>query len=153
MENYTEPTQSATAPSPLTEELRGKASTAMVLSIVGLALLILPGFNIPGLVLSIIGLSMAVKNRKLAAANGIPEHSNNNAAFVCGLIGVIVHGLLFVFAVLGIILLLVVGVSFLNVAGPSVGEMLTESAPAIHDAIRDMLPPVESVIRGFIGLW
>lgn len=148
MESYIDPAQGA----PSAEEMhRGKATTAMVLAIIGLALLILPSFNLGGLVLSIIGLCMAVKNRRFAAANGLTENGNNTAAFICGLIGVIVNGLMTLFILFGVILLLVVGVSLLNVAGPTIGDIFSENAPAIHDAIEGLLPIVESAIPGLFG--
>lgn len=159
MESYTDPTQTnaeqqqASVVAPSAEELhRGKATTAMVLAIVGLALLLVPGLNLAGIVLSIIGLSMAVKNRKFAEANGVKENSNNTAAFVCGLIGVIVNGLLLLFVVFVVILTLAVGVTLISAVGPAAGNAIAESAPAIQDALEGMLPAVESMITGFAGL-
>ena len=152
MEGYTDPAQSTVVVSPLEEEHRGKATTAMVLSIIGLALLVLPGLNLPGLVLSIIGLCMAVKNRKLAAANGFKENGNNSAAFVCGLIGVIVNGALCVIIVLAICLFLALSVTAVSTFGPSIGDAITEGLPAVQDAIESALPLVESVVTGVFGL-
>lgn len=152
MENYTAPERPSVVITSPEDEHRNKATTAMILAIVGLALLILPGLNLVGLVLSIVGLSMAVKNRKLAAANGFKECANNNTAFICGLIGVILHGLLFVLVVLAVILFLVLGVTAMSVGAPVIEDIITENAPAIQDAIENALPAVESMMTGFLGL-
>lgn len=152
MEGYTDPANANAAVPSAEETHRGKATTAMVLAIVGLALLLVPGFNIAGVVLSIIGLSMAVKNRKFAQVNGLKENSNNSTAYVCGLIGVIVNGLLVLFVVFSVILLLALGVTLFSAVGPTVGEVIAENAPAMRDAIESALPAVESMITGFAGL-
>ncbi len=152
MENFTAPAQATVVIEPLEAEHRNKATTAMILSIVGLALLILPGLNVAGLALSIIGLCIAVKNRKLAVQNGFKECGNNNAAFICGLVGVILHGLLFVIIVLAIVLFLALGTAAISVGAPAISDIITENAPALQDAIESALPAVESAITGFFGL-
>ena len=62
------------------------AVTAMVLSIIGL---VITWFPIVGLVLSIVGFSIARSNRRYAAEHGLKENSMNEAGYVCGLIGLI----------------------------------------------------------------
>jgi small-conductance mechanosensitive channel len=62
------------------------AVTAMVLGIVGL---VITWFPIVGLVLSIVGFSVARSNRRYAAEHGLKENSMNEAGYVCGLIGLI----------------------------------------------------------------
>lgn len=152
MEDYQESTQTTTVIPSAEEAHRSKATTAMVLSIIGLALLIIPGLNLAGLVLSIIGLTMAVKNRKLAAANGFKECSNNATAYVCGLIGVIVNGAMILLVLLAVLFIIAIGVTAVTAMGPDLGQAITESAPAVQDAIEGMLPTAESMIPGLFGL-
>ena len=73
------------------------AVTAMVLGIVGLVITWLP---IAGLVLSIVGFSIARSNRRFAAEHGLKENSMNEAGYVCGLIGLIAGILTIILTVL-----------------------------------------------------
>ena len=76
------------------EQHRKDAVTAMVLGIVGLALAWLGVFTIATLILSIIALVRAKKNREFAQSIGIPEASQNRAGFICGLIGLILSAII-----------------------------------------------------------
>ena len=90
---------------PLTPEQQThnkSAVTAMVLSIVGL---VITWFPIAGLVLSIVGFSIARSNRRYATEHGLKENSMNEAGYVCGLVGMIAGIVVIVLTVL-----LVVGV-------------------------------------------
>ena len=73
------------------------AVTAMVLGIVGL---VITWFPIAGLVLSIVGFSIARSNRRFAAEHGLKENSMNEAGYVCGLIGLIAGILTIILTVL-----------------------------------------------------
>ena len=73
------------------------AVTAMVLGIVGL---VITWFPVVGLVLSIVGFSIARSNRLYAAEHGFKENSMNEAGYVCGLIGMIAGILMIVLTVL-----------------------------------------------------
>ena len=149
MENYTQ----STVVIPNAEETHHKkASTAMVLSIIGLALFILPGLNLVGIVLSIIGFVQSVNNRRFAAENAIKEDSQNAAGYVCGLIGIIAGGLSVLALIVIVLLVIVAGISFLTYAAPAVGATITESAPYIEDALESALPGVMSRIAPFLSL-
>lgn len=76
------------------------AVTAMVLGIVGL---VITWFPIVGLVLSIVGFSIARSNRRFAAQHGLKENSMNEAGYVCGLIGLIAGILALVVTILFIV--------------------------------------------------
>ena len=89
------------------EQHKKDAVTAMVLGIVGLSLAWLGVFTIATLILSIIALVRAKKNREFAQSAGIPEVSQNKAGFICGLIGLILSAvILFAGIVLCIVLFL-----------------------------------------------
>ena len=126
-----------------------KATTAMVLSIIGLALFILPGFNVVGLVLSIVGFVQSNKNRRFAAENGIAENNMNTTGFVCGLIGIIIGSLSVLFFLVIISLVITAIFSAAAFSAPYVGEIITESMPIISDAIEGALPGAMSTIRAF----
>jgi len=83
------------------------AVTAMVLGIVGL---VITWFPIAGLVLSIVGFSIARSNRRYAAEHGLKENSMNEAGYVCGLIGLIA-------GILTIILTVIIVVGVVGFAG------------------------------------
>lgn len=76
------------------------AVTAMVLGIVGL---VITWFPIAGLVLSIVGFSIARSNRRFAAEHGLKENSMNEAGYVCSLIGLIAGILTIILTVLVVI--------------------------------------------------
>ncbi len=78
---------------------RQKSTTAMILSIIGLAVFFLPVVNIAGLVLSVIGLVRSRKSQAYARENGIPECGENSAAFICGIVGIILN-VIVIFALL-----------------------------------------------------
>lgn len=128
-----------------------KASTAMILSIIGLALFVLPGFNLIGLVLSIIGLVKSCKNRTFAKTNAIKEHDMNVAGFVCGLIGVIASGISIV-AVFVAIAALGSFIFSAVAAAPYVSDAIEKVVPYINDAIEGTLPATLSVIRAFFAM-
>lgn len=128
----------------------GRATTALVLSIISLAVFLLPGLNIAGLVLAIVGFSMACKNRKYAAANSVPECGNNNGAYICGLIGIIVNGLSILLTLLGILFFILLSATAVTAFGPSVSDALNEGMPALEDILSGALPAVESVVRGLL---
>lgn len=88
---------------PLTPEQQThnkSALTAMVLGIVGL---VSTWFPVVGLVLSIVGFSIARSNRRYAAAHGLKENSMNEAGYVCGLIGLIAGIVVIILTVLVIV--------------------------------------------------
>ena len=94
MEQYT---------APLTPEQQShnkQSVTAMVLGIVGL---VITWFPIAGLVLSIVGFSIARSNRRFAAEHGLKENSMNEAGYVCGLIGLIAGILTIILTVLVVV--------------------------------------------------
>ena len=141
-----------TAPvvTPESETHRKKASTAMVLSIIGLSLFILPGLNLVGLVLSIIGLVQSCGNRRFAADHGLEEDGMNKTGFICGLIGVIAGGLS---ALATLFLLLFVGITAVSLFSsviPHMSESVTEAMPYIQDAIEEQLPGALNMIFPFL---
>lgn len=90
------------------------ATTAMILSIVGLGLTLLPALNIAGFILSIIGYVRSRSNRAFAATQGIAENNMNSAGYVCGLIGVIAGAVTIVVTILCLVLFCAVAGSFIN---------------------------------------
>ena len=81
------------------EQHKKDAVTAMVLGIVGLALVWYGVFTIGTLILSIIALARSRKNREFAQSIGIAEAGQNKAGFICGLIGLILS-VAFLFALI-----------------------------------------------------
>ena len=128
----------------------GRATTALVLSIIGLVVFFLPGLNVAGLVLAIVGFTMAKKNRKYAADNGVTECGNNNGAYVCGLIGIVVNSLTVLLVLLGIIFFIALSVTAVTAFAPSVNDAISEGVPALEDILSGALPAVESVVRGLL---
>jgi len=88
-----------------------EALTSLILGIGGLIMAWLPLFNIPGLVLSIISLVKANKNKEYAMENHIPEKGMNVAGKWCGLFGIIFCGVMILFCIFLFVLILVVGAS------------------------------------------
>ncbi len=85
---------------PLTPEQQThnkSAVTAMVLGIVGL---VITWFPVAGLVLSIVGFSIARSNRRYATEHGFKENSMNEAGYVCGLVGLVAGILTIVITIL-----------------------------------------------------
>ncbi len=141
----------ATVVSSAEETHNKKATAAMVLSIIGLALFILPGFNVVGLVLSIVGFVQSNKNRKFAAQNGFTENSMNTTGFVCGLIGIIIGGISVLFFLVIFSVVIAAIFSAAAFAAPHVGQIITESMPVISDAFESALPGAMGMIRAFIA--
>ncbi len=81
------------------------ALTALILSIIGLAIFFLPVGNIAGLVLSIIGLTKSRTNRIYARENDLTESGQNSAAWICGLIGTILNAFTIIMMILALIAL------------------------------------------------
>ena len=73
------------------------ATTAMVLGILGDVCFLPPLMNLAGLVLSILALTRANKNRNFARDNGITEDGKNIAGRWCGIIGIALNGLSILF--------------------------------------------------------
>jgi len=69
------------------------ATTAMVLGILGDVCFFPPLLNLVGLVLSILALTRANKNRRFARENGITEDGKNIAGRWCGIAGIVMNGL------------------------------------------------------------
>lgn len=90
------------------------ASTAMILSIVGVVLVWAPVLNLAGLILSIIGFVRSKDNRAFAAANGFMESNTNTAGYVCGLVGIITGAVTILLTILMIGLLLAVAGGIYN---------------------------------------
>ena len=113
------------------EFYRQKATTAMVLSIVGVAVFFIPVGNIAGLVLSIIGLVKSRKSQMYARENGIPECGQNSAAFICGIVGIVLNSLvilLMVFIIAAASWLIVRTVSSTVSPAFSLGEFAVSNA-------------------------
>ena len=128
-----------------------KATVAMILSIIGLGLFVLPGLNLAGLVLSIIGFVKSTKNRSFAHENGLTEDHPNSAGYICGLIGIIAGGLSVLAVIVAVTLFIVLGITAITMAGPSIGAAITESAPFIEDALENAMPGVMSAIAPFLA--
>ncbi len=106
MDSYYEPDQERNVGDAEKRELHQQnALTALILSIIGLAIFFLPVGNIAGLVLSIIGWTKSRTNRIYARENGLTESGQNSAAWVCGLIGTILNAFTIIIMVLAMIAL------------------------------------------------
>ena len=123
------------APSPAEAEHKQRATTAMILGIIGVSIFFLPIVNIAGFVLSIIALVKAKENRRFAEQNGIKENGMNTAGYICGICGIIAGALgvlITILAILAVIGLVAVTVS---AAGPEIGEAIQEAVPYIEGAM------------------
>ena len=129
---------------PPQEEHHRQSVTAMVLSIIGLAIFFLPIANIAGLVLSIIGFIKAKNNRQFALQNGIAEDNLNTTGYVCGLIGIIVGGIGVALTLFGIFALL--GLITLAVTTTTATDMLSQAAPAIGEIVKNILTDVAAAL-------
>ena len=97
MENNPNPTDiMASTPS---EQHRKEAIPAMILGIISLALSWEGVSSIAALVLAIIGLSRARKNRAYARSMGLAECGQNSAGYICNLIGLIISIVAIVFVI------------------------------------------------------
>ena len=134
--NNTQP-GAAAAPvlSPTEQAHKEKATTAMVLGIIGVSIFFLPIINIAGFVLSIIALVKAKENRRFALDNGIKENGMNTAGYICGIIGIIVGALSLLVTIL--IIIAVVGL---------VAVTVSSATPAVIDALEQSLPYMEGAI-------
>lgn len=135
---------------PAQTEHQSKANTALILGIVGLVLALVPVLVLPGLVVSIVGLVTSVKNRKLAAENAFVESGSNKGGFVCSLIGVILGGL----HILAVVMLLALGLTIVSavVSSPAGAAAISESIPALSDAIEGVAPGALSAIVPLLPL-
>lgn len=100
--------------SPELEQHRSSATVAMVLGILGDVLFFPPVINVAGLVLSILALVRANKNRRFALDYAITEDGKNIAGRWCGIAGIVLNALsilfwLFVIAVAVIAALIFAG--------------------------------------------
>lgn len=98
---------------PLTrEELdhRDRASSAMILGIIGVALFYWPVLSIASIVLGAIALRRSMKNRDDARAAGVKECGMNVAGYVSGLVSVIGGSLVTLFY----LVILFAGVAFVS---------------------------------------
>jgi hypothetical protein len=116
---------------PVQEEYRQKCVTAMVLSIVGAAVFFLPVINIAGLILSIIGFKKSRENRAFAASNSLSENSTNTAAYVCGLVGIILESASILLLVLGLVLLGFITTTVVTAAVPPAASVIAGLIPIL----------------------
>ncbi len=134
------------------EQHRRAATTAMVFSIVGVAIFFLPIINIAGFILSIIGFVKAKNNRLLAERNRIPENNMNTAAYIIGIIGIIAGAIGVLIVILSIVLFgALIGVALTNttVIADSVTRALPElgtSVGAVLDAVNNLLGTISSIL-------
>ena len=129
------PAPAAAVLSPAEAEHKQKATTVMILGIIGVSIFFLPIVNITGFVLSIIALVKAKENRRYAEQNGIKENGMNTAGYICGICGIIAGALgvlLTILAILAVIGLVAVTVS---AAGPEIGDAIQEVVPYIEGAM------------------
>ena len=106
MDSYYEPDQERNDGEAEKRELHQQnALTALILSIIGLAIFFLPVGNIAGLVLSITGLTKSRTTRIYARENDLTESGQNSAAWICGLIGTILNAFTIIMMVLALIAL------------------------------------------------
>ena len=83
--------------SPAEQQHEKKATTAMVLGILGDISFPLPVFNLAGLTLSILALVRANANRRFAKEQAIPENGKNIAGRWCGIGGIVLNALSILF--------------------------------------------------------
>ena len=108
----------------------------MILGITSLVLFFLPVLNVASLIVAIVGLSKAKKNRAFAASNAIKEDSMNTAGYVCSICGIVFSGLSILFWILAIL-------AFFTVAVVAVG-----SAPHVVPQITDFIEQFASAASG-----
>lgn len=82
------------------EAYKGKATAALVLGIISVALAWFGYSAIAGLICGIIALVLGVQLRKAAQAEGFELNGNAKAGFVLGIIGTILNAVMFVTCVL-----------------------------------------------------
>lgn len=82
------------------EAYKGKATAALVLGIISVALAWFGYSAIVGLVCGIIALVLGIQIRKAGQAEGFELTGNAKAGFVLGIIGVILNAVMFVACVL-----------------------------------------------------
>ena len=82
------------------EAYKGKATAALVLGIISVALAWFGYSAIAGLVCGIIALVLGIQIRKAGQAEGFEISGNAKAGFVLGIIGVILNAVMFVACVL-----------------------------------------------------
>ena len=111
---------------------RKNATTAMVCGIISLVLVWWGVSTVAALILAIIALVKAKKNRAFALSMGIQESGQNKAGYICGLVGVILSAVVLFFLILIITLLLLFGASLL-------GENLPNWIDSIQSSL-SMLP-------------
>ena len=120
--------------SPAQQAHKNNAVTAMVLGITSLVLFFMPVLNLAALVVAIVGLCKARKNRAFALANDIKEDSMNTAGYVCSICGIVLSGL----SVLFCIFLLIIALFFVGAAVTTLPAMLPE--------IQNMIPELSDMI-------
>ena len=149
-----QPNHNASQPPYVTpaERHRRTSVTAMIFSIVGVAIFFLPIINIAGFILSIIGFVKAKNNRLLAERNRIPENNMNTAAYIIGIIGIIAGAIGVLIVILSIVLFgALIGVALTNttVIADSVTRALPElgtSVGAVLDAVNNLLGTISSIL-------
>ncbi len=82
------------------EAYKGKATAALVLGIISVALAWFGYSAIAGLACGIIALVLSIQIRKAAQAEGFEVNGNAKAGYVLGIIGVILNAITFVTCVL-----------------------------------------------------
>ncbi len=110
------------------EQHRKDGVTAMVLGIIGLALSWWGVLTVAGLILSILALSRAKKNREFAEHQCLMEAGQNKAGYICGLIGVIVSAVMLFFIIVCVVLIVVFGVYFAGEALPEILDKIPDAA-------------------------
>ena len=139
----------APAPTPAEQAYNDRATTAMVLGIIGVAVFFLPVVNIAGLVLSIIALVKARQNRAFAAQHAIRESGANTAGYVCGLVGVIIGGAGVLITILAVVLFLslaIGAVSLGQLSLPYISSTIEEAMPALSGAAGDALAGILALL-------
>ena len=85
---------------------RKNATTAMVCGIISLVLVWWGVSTVAALILAIIALVKAKKNRAFALSMGIQESGQNKAGYICGMIGIIVSAVTLFLVIVWLVLML-----------------------------------------------
>lgn len=116
-------------------EFERRSTTVLTLGIIGLAIFFLPIANIAGLIVSIVAVSKANKNRLFGADCGFMENSRNAVGRVLGIVGIVLNALSILLGLLAVVLFGLFAVSFIGsgIASDMMQTLLpiAESAAAV----------------------
>lgn len=112
--------------SPELEQHRSDATTAMVLGILGDVLFFPPVINVAGLVLSILALVRANKNRRFALDYALTEDSKNVAGRWCGIAGIVLNVLSILFWLFVIAVAVIAAIIFAGQVGTNAFYVIEE---------------------------